>query len=204
MEDMQQEKRALESPKGVVKRQRTVATSQEEDEDQKEKSCSASVEQECSNEFTKVTPCLGYATGKAASPSDECCTAVKDIKSRDPVCLCYVIKQSHDGQASLKQMGIQEAKLVELPTACKLVNTSISDCPKLLKLSPNSADAAIFTNSSSAAETSNSTAGQIQDSKSTGFKHGTQIADTTVITVAVAIFISILTTELSTLLYAGA
>ncbi|XP_043706532.1 non-specific lipid transfer protein GPI-anchored 1-like [Telopea speciosissima] len=111
-------------------------------------SSSASTEQECSKEFAKLSPCLSYATGKSAYPSAECCSEVSEIKSKNPVCLCYIIQQTHEGQA--KQMGLQEVKLIQLPSVCKLTNASISDCPKLLKLSPNSPDAAIFTNSSSA------------------------------------------------------
>ncbi|KAF9597020.1 hypothetical protein IFM89_014885 [Coptis chinensis] len=44
-------------------------------------------------------------------------------------------------------MGLQEAKLLQLPTACNLINANISDCPKLLNLAPNSPDMGIFTNS---------------------------------------------------------
>ncbi|XP_042501137.1 non-specific lipid transfer protein GPI-anchored 1-like [Macadamia integrifolia] len=163
---------------------------------------SASVEQQCNAEVTKVSPCLDYATGKAASPTDQCCSAVSEIRTNNPVCLCYVIQQTHDGQAQIKQLGLQEAKLLQIPTACKLANTSFSDCPKLLSLSPNSPDAAIFTNSSSAA-TSNSTATASEDSKSNGFKHGTHVAGPTAINIVVAIFISVFPTGLSSLLLCG-
>ncbi|XP_043725268.1 non-specific lipid transfer protein GPI-anchored 1-like [Telopea speciosissima] len=166
-------------------------------------SSSASVEQECSNQISKVTPCLNYATGKASSPTDQCCSAVSDIKTHNPVCLCYVIQQTHDGVASIKQIGLQEAKLLQLPTACKLANASFSDCPKLLNLSANSPDAAIFTNSSSAA-TSNATATASENSNSNsnsnGLKHGTQVAGPIAITIAVAVFISVFPTGLSSLL----
>ncbi|KAF9597019.1 hypothetical protein IFM89_014884 [Coptis chinensis] len=56
-------------------------------------------------------------------------------------------EEAHDGASSFKQMGLQEAKLLQLPTACNLVNANISDCPKLLNLAPNSPDMGIFTNS---------------------------------------------------------
>ncbi|KAJ4972530.1 hypothetical protein NE237_005704 [Protea cynaroides] len=163
---------------------------------------SASVEQDCENEFTKLSPCLTYATGKAVSPSVECCNAVSDIKNKNPVCLCYIIQQTHEGQASLKQMGVQEAKLIQLSTTCKLTNAKISDCPKLLKLSPGSADVAIFTNSSAAA-TSISTAKvsppASHDSKSNGFKSGQVAGPTAIIVAAVTVFISVFPTGLSSL-----
>ncbi|KAJ6702218.1 BIFUNCTIONAL INHIBITOR/LIPID-TRANSFER PROTEIN/SEED STORAGE 2S ALBUMIN SUPERFAMILY PROTEIN-RELATED [Salix koriyanagi] len=45
----------------------------------------------------------------------------------------------------IKNLGIQEAKMLQLPTACQLQNASLSFCPMLLGLSPGSSDAAIFT-----------------------------------------------------------
>ncbi|KAF6145589.1 hypothetical protein GIB67_037622 [Kingdonia uniflora] len=84
--------------------------------------CTApTVEKQCSSEFTKVVDCLGFASGKVAKPSDECCTYVKDIRSRNPICLCFIIEKTHEGQATLKQMGVQEAMLLLLPTACNMV-----------------------------------------------------------------------------------
>ncbi|KAF5194484.1 Non-specific lipid transfer protein gpi-anchored 1 like, partial [Thalictrum thalictroides] len=87
------------------------------------------VEAQCSNEFSKVGVCLSFATGKADSPTKDCCTKIEEIKDKNPVCLCFVIQQAHDGASSLKSMGLQEAKLLELPSACKLANASISECP---------------------------------------------------------------------------
>lgn len=89
----------------------------------------------CGAEFQKVAVCLTYATGKAPSPSKECCDAAEDIKDHDPVCLCYIIEQIHKGSSpQLKSMGIQEDKLLQLPSACKLTNASISSCPSKLLL----------------------------------------------------------------------
>ncbi|KAF9625478.1 hypothetical protein IFM89_023394 [Coptis chinensis] len=56
-------------------------------------------------------------------------------------------EEAYDGASSFKQMGLQEAKLLQLPTSCNLVNANINDCPKLLNLAPNSPDMGIFTNS---------------------------------------------------------
>ncbi len=102
----------------------------------------------CGQVVEKVIPCLNFATGKAATPSKECCDAAKAIKESEPKCLCYIIQQTHKGSPESKQMGIQEAKLLQLPSACNVENASITECPKLLGLPPNSPDAAIFTNSS--------------------------------------------------------
>lgn len=84
---------------------------------------------ECSQDFQKVTLCLDFATGKATTPSKKCCDAVEDIKERDPKCLCFVIQQAKTGGQALKDLGVQEDKLIQLPTACQLHNASITNCP---------------------------------------------------------------------------
>ncbi|XP_061338707.1 non-specific lipid transfer protein GPI-anchored 1-like [Gastrolobium bilobum] len=104
----------------------------------------------CAQVIQKVIPCLNFATGKAPEPTKECCDAATNIKDTAPVCLCYIIQQTHKGSPESKSMGIQEDKLLQLPSVCKVKNANISDCPKLLGLSPNSPDAAIFTNASKA------------------------------------------------------
>ncbi|KAF3431039.1 hypothetical protein FNV43_RR25769 [Rhamnella rubrinervis] len=114
-------------------------------------SMGAGMEEKCGADFTKVVVCLSYATGKATTPTKDCCDTVKGIKDSDPECLCYIMQQTHKGNEQIKNMGIQEAKLFQLPSACSLKNASLSDCPKLLGLSPSSPDAAIFTNASTAA-----------------------------------------------------
>ncbi|KAL3641009.1 hypothetical protein CASFOL_015977 [Castilleja foliolosa] len=108
----------------------------------------------CSAKFQKVTPCLPYATEKAPKPSKDCCDSVTDLKASDPACLCFIIQQIHNGSnAAVRSMGVQEARLLQLPSVCNLVNASVSECPRLLHLPPNSPDAAIFTNVSTAANT---------------------------------------------------
>ncbi|XP_058787092.1 non-specific lipid transfer protein GPI-anchored 1-like [Vicia villosa] len=99
----------------------------------------------CGQVVSKVIPCLDFATGKAPTPKKECCDAAKSIKDTDPECLCYIIQQTHKGSPESKSMGIQEDKLLQLPGVCG-VKANISDCPKLLGLSPSSPDAAIFKN----------------------------------------------------------
>ncbi|CAJ1938807.1 unnamed protein product [Sphenostylis stenocarpa] len=102
----------------------------------------------CNLLVQKVLPCLNFATGQAAVPTKECCEATLEIKKSDPECLCFAIQQTHKGSPEVKSMGIQEGRLLQLPSACNLKNASTSNCPKLLGLSPNSPDAAIFRNGS--------------------------------------------------------
>ena len=85
--------------------------------------------QKCGQVVQKVIPCLNFATGKANIPSKECCDAATQIKESDPECLCYIIQQTHDGNPQSKSLGIQEAKLLELPSACNVKNANISECP---------------------------------------------------------------------------
>ncbi|KAH7833649.1 hypothetical protein Vadar_008434 [Vaccinium darrowii] len=151
--------------------------------------------EQCSNDFQKLAECLTYATGKATTPSKDCCDSVTEIKGKDPVCLCYVIQQAHNGSEQIKRMGIQEARLIQLPTACKLTNASISDCPKLLNLPTNSPDYAIFTNTSSTSNTSSPStptpsaeAGIASPTTtgSAGFNHGPQVVP--LVAIAIAVF----------------
>ncbi|KAE8690850.1 Glycosylphosphatidylinositol-anchored lipid protein transfer 1, putative isoform 2 [Hibiscus syriacus] len=128
---------------------------------------------QCSKDFQSVMSCLNFAQGKAEKPSKECCGSVSSVKENEPKCLCYILQQSQtSGAQSLKSMGVQQDKLFQLPTACQLKNASVSDCPKLLGLAPNSPDAAIFTNSSSTTVTPArpSSGSQNADDKSGGTK----------------------------------
>ncbi|XVE92119.1 hypothetical protein REPUB_Repub01dG0069700 [Reevesia pubescens] len=137
---------------------------------------------ECTKDFQSVMTCLSFAQGKVSQPTKECCSSVSSIKENEPKCLCYILQQTQtSGAQNLKSLGVQETKLLQLPTACQLKNASVSECPKLLGLSPNSPDAAIFTNSSSTATTptsastgtpSSSSASEKSDNNSSGTKLG--------------------------------
>ncbi|KAK9751174.1 hypothetical protein RND81_02G247500 [Saponaria officinalis] len=132
---------------------------------------------ECSAAIQQVTSCLAFATGKAPEPTKDCCTAVSDMKEKQPVCLCFFIGQAHNGSAQIKSLGIQEAKLMQLPSACHLTNASISECPKLLGISPSSPAAAIFMHSNMTSPTgstplsSSSSSTASTGPSSSGYKH---------------------------------
>ncbi|KAK9090109.1 hypothetical protein Sjap_023286 [Stephania japonica] len=149
------------------------------------------IETRCGNEFTKVASCLDYGTGKAAQPSTDCCNIVKDIRIKDPACLCFVIQQTHSGRAELKNLGLQEARILQLPSACG-INTTLSDCIKLLNLSPSSPDYDFFSNSTKATLTpATATPSPAKDNDSTGYMHKPYLSVTAMIAVATAIFISL-------------
>ena len=89
----------------------------------------AGVAEKCSQQLSSVAQCLTFAQGKAETPTKECCTSVKGMRDSDPECLCFMIQQTHNGSEAIKNLGIQEARLLQLPTACSLKNSSVSDCP---------------------------------------------------------------------------
>ncbi|EXB93945.1 hypothetical protein L484_015489 [Morus notabilis] len=150
----------------------------------------ASTQEKCGADFQKLAVCLTYATGKAAVPTKDCCDLVKGIKESEPECLCLIMQQTHKGNDQIKNMGIQESKLLSLPTACALKNATLAECPKLLGLPANSPDAAIFTNASTASATPTAKgtgASQSQTSKdsSSGARLGTHLASLPAMAMAV-------------------
>lgn len=92
--------------------------------------------EKCGQVVQKVIPCLGFATGKEATPSKQCCDSATVIKDTDPECLCYIIQQTHKGSAESKSMGIREDRLLQLPSACQVKNASISNCPSKFNFFP--------------------------------------------------------------------
>ncbi|RZC59713.1 hypothetical protein C5167_007018 [Papaver somniferum] len=142
------------------------------------------IQEQCTSQFGKVGACLTFATGKGPTPTPDCCSAVKDIRQHQAVCLCYIILETHKGESSLKDMGLKEDRLLALPSACKLADTSVDKCPKLLNLSPTSPDYAFFTNITSPATsttpsgstaTSATPAAAAKDDKSVGSIHGPRL-----------------------------
>ncbi|KAG8365872.1 hypothetical protein BUALT_Bualt17G0017100 [Buddleja alternifolia] len=137
----------------------------------------ATLSQKCLAQFQKVAMCLPFVTEKAPAPTKDCCAAATDLKDTDPACLCYIVQQIHNGSSqAIKSMGIQESRLLQLPSACKLANASVAECPRLLHLAPNSPDAAIFTNTTSAAATTSPGTGTPSlMPASNGFWHNPQL-----------------------------
>ncbi|OMO88146.1 hypothetical protein COLO4_20410 [Corchorus olitorius] len=157
----------------------------------------ADLASECSKDFQSVMTCLNFAQGKAATPSTECCSSVSSIREDRPKCLCFILLQTKtSGAQNLKNLGVQEAKLFQLPTACQLKNSSVSDCPTLLGLAPNSPEAAVFSNISTAATTtpatgtSSSASEQSDSNKSGGTKlvAGNQLFGYTLLIVSAVFF----------------
>lgn len=85
----------------------------------------------CGKDLQKVVACLDFATGKADTPGKGCCDSASSIEKSDrPVCFCYMIEQVHSGSNSqIKSMGIQEVRLLQLPSACKINDVNVTNCP---------------------------------------------------------------------------
>lgn len=95
-----------------------------------------SLAQECASKLTAVMTCVAFATGKEATPQPKCCDSVKEMKDDNPACLCFLIQQIHNGtNPMLKKINVQESRLLQLSSACKIANASISDCPSKFFLS---------------------------------------------------------------------
>ncbi|KAI7751002.1 hypothetical protein M8C21_004205 [Ambrosia artemisiifolia] len=131
--------------------------------------------EQCSQKLPAVMTCVAFASGKESRPQEKCCESVKEMRERNPACLCFLIQQIHNGtNPALQKMNIQEARLLQLPSACNILNASITDCPKLLKLPPNSPDAAIFNNVTSSTITPTTTGvgvGGASTTPSHAYKH---------------------------------
>ncbi|XP_072990075.1 non-specific lipid transfer protein GPI-anchored 1 [Typha latifolia] len=154
--------------------------------------CDNSIQDKCSQEFTKLTNCLDYASAKADTPTSDCCSSVSSIRKADPVCLCYIIQQSYSGaSSSLKNLGLHFDRLLALPGACKLANSSVADCPKLLNISPGSPDYGIFTNATSKGASPTTSTPTTASSTSKGIMLHISIHATIAIALISAIFSSI-------------
>ncbi|KAF8055032.1 hypothetical protein N665_1305s0019 [Sinapis alba] len=152
---------------------------------------------ECSQYIQTVTLCLDFASGKAPNPSKKCCDAIEGIKEKDPKCLCFLIQQAKSGGQDFKNLGLQEPKLIQLPTSCQLHNASISNCPKLLGISPSSPDAAVFTSNATSTTTPTAPGGKSpatssEKGGSVSIKDGHAVLALAVALVTISSFISTL------------
>ncbi|XP_049934604.1 non-specific lipid transfer protein GPI-anchored 1-like isoform X2 [Nymphaea colorata] len=112
---------------------------------------SADEQKKCQAEVTKLMDCLPYAQKSTNEPAAKCCASVTDIRTADAACLCYLLAATLKGDDAVKQLNLDRSRMLSLPNVCKLQNTSISDCPAQLKLSPNSPDYALFNSSATPA-----------------------------------------------------
>ena len=89
----------------------------------------SSLPTQCSQSISDLSSCLNFATGSSPTPGKKCCDSVGTMKEKKPVCLCFFIEQAHNGSEKIKNLGIKEDNLLQLPNVCHLTNASVSNCP---------------------------------------------------------------------------
>ncbi|XP_047968359.1 non-specific lipid transfer protein GPI-anchored 6-like isoform X2 [Salvia hispanica] len=115
----------------------------------------ASDRQKCENQLIGLATCLPYVGGEANAPASDCCTGFKQVLRDSRECICLLIKDRDDPSLGLK---INATRALSLPDKCKTpVNESITDCPTILHLPPNSPDAKVFDDFAKSASKSNTT-----------------------------------------------
>lgn len=119
--------------------------------------------QECANQLVGLATCLPYVGGQAKVPTQDCCTGLKQVLKDSKKCLCILVKDRDDPSLGLK---INATLALDLPRTCHANGESVSECPALLHLSPNSPEAKVFTDFAKAAAPTSSTPSS--SGKSTG------------------------------------
>nr|GEX89330.1 protein YLS3-like [Tanacetum cinerariifolium] len=128
--------------------------------------------QQCAQKLIELSACLPYVSGQAKGPpTPACCDALKPVLQTSKVCLCILVKDRDDPKLGLK---INANLALGLPDSCHLPS-NITECPKLLNLSPKSPEAKIFedyksnnTTTASSGNESNEKSGSSGDVKSDG------------------------------------
>ncbi|XP_073157521.1 non-specific lipid transfer protein GPI-anchored 14-like [Henckelia pumila] len=131
--------------------------------------------EKCANQVAGLVTCLPYVSGQAKAPPKDCCTGLRQVIQSSPECICLLVKDRDDPSLGLK---INATLALSLPSQCQ-APANVSDCPRLLHLSPNSPDAKVFydfansgnkTNTAPApgTSTSSSATGTTSDQKSDG------------------------------------
>ncbi|KAL6966275.1 hypothetical protein U1Q18_032058 [Sarracenia purpurea var. burkii] len=95
---------------------------------------------QCENQLVGLATCLSYVGGNGKAPSSDCCDAVRQVVKNNMVCLCILIKDRNDPSLGLK---VNVTLALRLPTTCN-APVDLTQCPVLLHLAPNSADAKVF------------------------------------------------------------
>ncbi|KAG8087842.1 hypothetical protein GUJ93_ZPchr0010g9261 [Zizania palustris] len=144
----------------------------------------------CADDFTKLTDCMGYATGHEDAPSSTCCGDTSATHKARPECLCYIIQQVHSGRNEVQSLGLRFDRLLAMPTACKLPNANVTLCINLLHLTPSSPDYALFANASKIAPPSSATPAAATTAGA-GFKVQAGLSYSVAAAVASAVFSSV-------------
>ncbi|KAH6814392.1 hypothetical protein C2S51_023410 [Perilla frutescens var. frutescens] len=98
--------------------------------------------EKCANELVGLATCLPYVSGESKAPPNDCCTGFKQVLKESKECICLLIKDRNDPSLGFT---INATRALSLPTKCNApLNESVTDCPTILHLPPNSPDAKVF------------------------------------------------------------
>ncbi|KAG9459356.1 hypothetical protein H6P81_003864 [Aristolochia fimbriata] len=110
-------------------------------------------EKECAEQLGNLASCIPYVSGGAGKPTKQCCDDTVKVRAAKPKCLCVLIKESTDPAMALP---VNTTLALNMPALCN-IDAKISDCPSILKLSPDSPEAKIFTEAGGADSTTSQT-----------------------------------------------
>ncbi|GMH12815.1 hypothetical protein Nepgr_014656 [Nepenthes gracilis] len=99
--------------------------------------------QECTSQLLVLSPCLDYVSGSgdnAKAPTMDCCSAIKQVLKSSKRCVCLLFEFKDDPNLGIQ---INFTTALGLPSACHS-NDSLSECPAILHLPPNSPEAKMF------------------------------------------------------------
>lgn len=71
----------------------------------------------CSTDLIRLLPCLPFADGAVAVPSDTCCANLGSMVHDEPLCLCQALSQSGSGASPV---AVNMSRVLELPPLCRL------------------------------------------------------------------------------------
>ncbi|CAM0904714.1 unnamed protein product [Alopecurus aequalis] len=68
----------------------------------------------------KLAPCVSAAKDPNSTPSDRCCSAVKEIGGKSAECLCAVLLSN-----TVRKIGVKPEMAITIPKRCNIANRPI-------------------------------------------------------------------------------
>ncbi|KAG6533944.1 hypothetical protein ZIOFF_007823 [Zingiber officinale] len=100
---------------------------------EKSPAADTSLQHQCTDATSSLTPCMDYGSGSSDRPNSDCCDTVRNIRGTNPVCLCYAVQQTHNCSSPWSALGLKVERLLMLPGACNLDNSNASNIiPEIL------------------------------------------------------------------------
>ncbi|CAL9195655.1 unnamed protein product [Musa hybrid cultivar] len=95
---------------------------------------------ECAGQLIGLATCLTYIEGSAKAPTVDCCSGFKQVVTKSLKCLCVLIRNRDNPNLGFK---INVTRALLLPSKCD-TPAQVTECPRLLNLPQNSAEAKVF------------------------------------------------------------